>query len=260
MASVRGYPDVSGDMGIFPYLTFTRLLRDGSREALGRYAEDLTSAIADWEGVAAAAVKLRPSDPLQAWCPPVEDGVPGKGRRPAAGRTVSCRVPARDVVRRWWLSLEVAGAPRVHGSLFADDPSDHLDEAADLRGYGDHLLRNALADTTDNLDDAAAGGYTRGGRTGIYLVTRLEALPDGLLPSFRVSATPPTGALVRAVEETLGGDSPGREILTVTGRHREVRRFLHRCDIELLERWGVARFSRLLEPLGVTLKQWRQAF
>ncbi len=247
-------------MGLIAHLCFTRLLRDGSREGLRRYLEALTTAVADWEGVDASTIKYRPSDPLKAWC------VPEATRRLDWPRTALCRVAASDAVRRWDLSLHLTGAACVRGDLWADDPSVHLDEAADWQGYGDHLIREAIADTADSIDVVApeffgSGGHARGYRTGIFLVTKLEAFPEDLLPPFRVSeAEVPTADLIRAVEETLCGGPPCREILSVGGKRRDVRRFLAECDGELLERWGAAEFSRLLAPLGLTLQQWQEAY
>ncbi len=114
-------------MGLFSYVNFTHLLRDGSREGLGRYAEAVASAVAAWDGIDVAEMKFRPPDPLKWWCPPVESGA-----RAPDSRSVECRFAASDTVRRWDLSLERAAPPRVFGALFPDYPNDPLlDEAAD---------------------------------------------------------------------------------------------------------------------------------
>ncbi len=45
-------------MGLFPHADFTYLLRDCSREGLGRYAEAVKSAFAAWQGIDVAEVNF----------------------------------------------------------------------------------------------------------------------------------------------------------------------------------------------------------
>ncbi len=237
-------------MGLFPDASFTHLLRDGSREGLGRYAEAVKSAVAAWEGIDVAEVKFRPTDPLKSWCPPVESG-----ERTPDSRSVECRFAASDTVRKWYLSLERAGYPHILGALFPDDSSDSLHEGADWRGYCDHLIETSIADTV-RYD---SGGFrVYGFASGILLEARLRAL-SGQLPS-RISAseTSPYGVLIRSVEEALGGGSRRAEIVSVDLHPQEKQRFLARWDDEVLERLGADEFAQLLAPLGLTLKQWRE--
>ncbi len=233
-------------MGFFPHVEFTYLLRDGSREGLGRYAEAVESAFAAWEGIDVAEVKFRP---LKRWCPPVRSG-----ERAPDSRCVECRFAASDTVRRWNLWLKRAGYPHILGALFPDHASDAVDEAADWRGYVHYLIQSGIADTA-----AIACGRLRvyGFASGILLEARLEAL-SGELPS-RISAseTSPYGVLIRSVEEALGGGSRRPEIVSVDPSSQEKQRFLARRDDEVLERLGADEFAQLLAPLGLTLEQWR---
>ncbi len=233
-------------MGLFPYVSFTRFLRDGSREGLGYYIEAVASAIAAWEGIDIAALEFQPSDPPQGWCPPSGDL-----------RRIDCRVPASDPVRRWSLLLFRKAAPRVLGALYADDPSEHLAQSYDWRGYGDHLILSGVSDTARNLGDAAP--EVRGFASGILLETRLEALSRRLPSSLSAVEVAPYAALIRAVEEALCAGSGQPEILGVSERRREMRRFLAQQDVDLLERIGEGKLAQLLDPLGMTFKQWRKA-
>ena len=244
-------------MGLLPYLCFTRLLRDGSRAALGRYLEDLTTAFATWEG-ADGGIRFRPGNALRDWCRPLAEGIPWEVGRSVGPRSVFCRIAASDTVREWHITLGFAGAPRITGALFAKDPSERLDEAYDWHGYGDHLITNSVADTASSIRDLYS---VQGFESSVYLVSRIEAVFMGSgANKGRISKTSPAKALIRAVEQALSGGLLGREIVTIAADRKKMRKFLARCDTELLETLGAKELSRVLAPLGLTLKQWRKAF
>ena len=244
-------------MSKFPYLCFTRLLDDASREGLKCYLEDLTTVLAAWEG-ADVAINFRPIDPLSAWCSAPEEGLPWEIGQVVGQRTVFCRIAADDGLRVWHLTLNFSGAPCVTGALSADRFTDLLDEASDWRSYGDHLIMNAVAHTASNIEDVYS---VRGFESSIYLVARFEAIfmSKGEWKG-RISRKSPAEALIRAVEDTFSSDFLSRELLTIAADRKKMRKFLARCDTELLESLGAEEFSRVLAPLGLTLKQWRKAF
>ncbi len=230
------------------YLWFTKLLRDCTREGISRYATALSSAIAAWEGVATAA---EVNDPLQRWCSPMADGTFKDVQM------VPCRIGTSDPICEWFLALIYAGAPRIMGAFVADELLD--DSASHWRAYGDHLLESSVADTAshiDGLDELVVRGF----ESSIYLVTRLKAIKRSGSKHYSISETSPAEALIRAVEEVLNGGLLSPEILTISLKRRKMRQFLARCDTELLERLGATEFSRVLAPIGLTLKQWRKIF
>ncbi len=230
-------------MGLFPHADFTYLLRDCSREGLGRYAEAVKSAFAAWQGIDVAEVNFRP---LKRWCPPVRSG-----ERAPDSRCVRCRFAARGTVREWTLSLERAGYPHILGALVPKHASDALDEATDWRDYVHHLIQGGVADI------ARVEARLYGFASGLLLEARLSALSGHLPSRIPASETSPYGVLIRSVEEALGGGSRRPEIVSVDLGSQERRRFLARCDDAVLERLGADEFAQLLAPLGLSLEQWR---
>ncbi len=233
-------------MGLVPNLWFTRLLGDFTREGLRSYVEVLALAIAGWEKDAAAE-KFLTGDPLRKWLSPASGGEPA-----GENRIVDWRI-GRDPSRYWCLAFRPYAQAYLQGSYFLDDERD---ESTDWRGYGDHLIRNAVADTTGNIDEM---GYVRGLPSAIYLEKKLQGVAIDLAPDALGSNGSTIMRFSSAVGEELGCASLGKEILVLREKRKEVREFLTWCDTQLMERWGPSKFSQLLAPLGVTLKRWRNS-
>ncbi len=233
-------------MALFPHLSFTRLVRDFSQDGLRSYAETLASGIAAWEDAAVAAERFLAGGPLSRWiCPP--PSVPADERR-----IVSWRVrKASEQV--WDFDLHPGDLPYISGALFLYDEQDR---SSDWRGYGDHLIHNAIADTAGNIDDM---DHVRGFPSSIYLNKKLLSVATDLAPNALSSGGSALTHLASKVEETLNCSSLGQEIFMLRDKRRVVRKFLTRCDTVLLERWGPSKASELLAPLGVTWERWRKA-
>jgi hypothetical protein len=165
--------------------------------------------------------------------------------------------PDGDSDESWRATVSFTRIPHIAGSYSSSKNKHTLDSLTQHR-LSDRLVELRLADVFARQEERPNVGT----RTGLYVYNKIQCLPalKNLAANSRYT---PQGSdlkeLLQSVSGVFSEEGDGRKLIEVPCRRRAVRDFFEKCDGHVAARLTDEKLEALLQPVGISAKQWLSA-
>lgn len=157
----------------------------------------------------------------------------------------------------WTAVIHFTRIPHIQG-VYSNRNEKHLISASVQRELSKQLVSSQIADVFTRNSDRTFAGTT----VGLYVHQKIQHVA-ALKNLAEDSKYTPQGSDLKELWRSLSGlfseGKPIPESIELPARGRAVRDFLEKCDSRVASSLGNQKLEALLQPVGISAKQWLSA-